>query len=430
MEATIEPGENRLDVTLAPDDQRFARGRVVDPDGEPVPGALVQADRESAYTAADGSFSIPIDGNGFELTARKSGYASARLSHWSVGGAVEGLELELRPAPEASVSGHLLGLAPEEAARAWVSARSDLAGSEVGGLIHSDGRYRIPGLSPGEWEVEARLGPRSATARIGIAPGDGEVVLDLSIPARFEVRGRVVDATGEPVERAEVSLARANGEETASTGPDGTFSIEVEEGTYEVFALDRDYALTRGGRVTVSGGPVDGLEIRLAGGAALTGRILGIREEDLDGVIIEVKMGKLGLVAEVEPGSRYRFEGLGPGDWTLSASLGADAVTRSVTVRPGEKTVEADLTLPPGNLTLSGRVAGYREIASGGARLDRADGQGYGAAASLVDGAFSFPRLRPGRYLLTITDDRSTTVVRRDIDLASSQELTIDLGGS
>ncbi|MES1245771.1 MAG: carboxypeptidase-like regulatory domain-containing protein [Acidobacteriota bacterium] len=423
LKHTFTQGEERLDITLEPRDRRSVSGRVTGPEGEPVAGALVQGGREPAYSAADGAFSVAVDADGFELTARKPGYTPARLSHWAVAGATEGLELRL--GREASVSGRLLEIGPEDAAQASVSARSDLD-DRVDGLVGPDGAYRIRGLSPGEWTVTAVVGRRSATARIAIAPGDGDVVADLSIPPAFEVRGRVVDAAGEPAEEVTVALVRPGDHYTFYTGADGAFSFEVEDGTYELIAQKLDLAAAHGGTVTVSGGPVEGLEIQLAGSAVLTGRILGVPREDVDRVTIRVDLGPNTLRAEVEPGSRYRLDGLGPGTWTLSASLGSETVTLPVTIRPGEEAVEADLRFSLGTLTLSGRAAGYRELAAGFAQIERA-GTDNSEGVKLVNGAFAFSHLRPGRYILTISDDRSHTAARREIDLTSSRSIEIDL---
>lgn len=432
-------GENQVDITLGPEESRLARGRVVDPDGEPVAGALVKNGQNTAYTGPDGAFSIPVDENGYELVARKDGYAPAYLTHWAAGGAREGLELRL--GPEASVSGRLLGFDPADLAETRVSAYAASSTLQIVGLVSSDGTYQIRGLWAGEWLVSANLGNRSADARVEIAPEDPDVLQDLSLPGRVEVRGRVVDASGAPAAGVDVRLAVVGGEERtdyesqyqAISGEDGVFSMEAEDGTYELIAWQEDSGLTSGGRFTVAGEPVDGLEIRLAPRTELTGLLLGVPEEELSSVEVRIELGSFGSAAEIETGEegappRYRFDDLGPGAWTLRARVGAEEVVRRVTLRPGDGTVELDLPFSFGDLTLSGRVVGYR-IPDGGVVWLRKD-SGQGAWIEPIrEGTFAYTNLRPGHYVLSLFDDRNMPLLDREVDLTADQELEIDLGG-
>ncbi|HEX3126817.1 MAG TPA: carboxypeptidase-like regulatory domain-containing protein, partial [Thermoanaerobaculia bacterium] len=276
----IAHGENQVDITLESSEPRLARGRVVNPDGVPVPGALVeQGPVETVYTDSRGAFAIPVDDKGYDLVARKAGYAPAYLSHWATGGAREGLELRL--GREASVSGRLLGFTPADIDEVRVSAIFlRFSEMQIPGRVSSDGTYHVQGLSPGEWFITADLGGRSAGATVTISPDEPEVELDLSFPDQVEVRGRVVDADGEPVEGADVRLVGPEQEYQAVSESDGEFSLKAEEGTYEILAAREGHALTHGGVVTVADEAVEGLEIRLDRATVLTGRLLGLSEED------------------------------------------------------------------------------------------------------------------------------------------------------
>lgn len=429
----VAPGENQADITLESSEPRLARGQVVDPDGMPVVGARVEQGVEAVYSDARGAFAIPIEEDGYELVARKAGYAPAYLSHWAAGGAREGLELRL--GREASVSGRLLGLGSADVTEARVSAIFlRFSEMQIPGRISSDGTYHVHGLSPGEWFITADLGERSASATVPISPDEPEVELDLSFPNQAQVRGRVVDAGGEPVEGADVRLVGPEKEHQAETETDGTFSLEVEEGTYEILAASESHALTRGGTVTVSGEPVEGLEIRLGRGAELTGRLLGLPVEDPGDIKVRIELesfqseGSLEIDEESGEPPVYRFDDLGPGDWTVRARVDAEEIVRRVTVRPGDRTIEMDLPFSFGDLTLTGRVTGYRVPDGGGVWLRKA-GTGQSPWIGVVrEGSFTFPRLRPGRYVLDLFDDRHKPVLQKEIDLASSQEVEIDLG--
>lgn len=163
---------------------RRARGRVVDPDGEPVPGALVDTPENpfigAAYTGADGSFSLEMGEGAFVLLARKSGYAPVRLDHGATAGDVEGLELRLGKA--ASLSGRIVGVTPEDLARVKVTAMDDRY-FERQGVIAMDGTYRILDLALGEWDVSVRIDGHASEVRVGIVEGDENLSMDLYLPA-------------------------------------------------------------------------------------------------------------------------------------------------------------------------------------------------------------------------------------------------------
>ncbi len=434
-EIDLHLGENQLDITLS--EELVARGHVVDPDGRPVADAVVEKMRRSVHTDAQGAFAILVDEDGYELIATKAGYSPAYLTQWAARGSRVGLELRL--GYEASVSGRLPGLDPGKTGEVNILAIS-LPHSEIQipGEVKPDGTYRISGLGAGEWFLSAELDKRSVTATVTIAPGETEVIQDLSF-SQTEVRGRVVDAEGQPAAEIAVGLMGPAEKFWAKTGPDGTFSAEVPDATYEILAFKDDLAATQGGVVTVAGEPVESLEIRLQRTAALAVRLLGISDKDLDDfqVQIQIEAGAFRAYARRQetagqPGAPpvYLFEDfeLGPGTWTLRAEVNAETVVRQVAIRPGERHVQVDLPFSFGNLSLSGRITGYRIPKGGTALLRKMDDDNYWREEIQEDGTFVYPRLRPGRYLLVVWDERKSVKISREIDLSSNEELEIDLG--
>jgi protocatechuate 3,4-dioxygenase beta subunit len=418
---TVADGENRVDFTLDLEERHFAHGQVVDPGGEPVAGALVEDEHGgTVYSGGDGSFAIEVVLDHFDLTARKAGYAPARLSHWAAKGTIEGLELQLGSG--ASLSGRILGVEPGDMAGVKVTAANETDSIEA--LVSSDGVYRFPGLEPVSWWVNAELGDRSAGLQIDIAPGDGELTADLWLPERHEVRGRVLGPGGEPEEGVGVGLYNSDHEERTETGEDGTFSLEAYDGTYDVMAFTKVFAMVHG-QVTVSGVPLEGLEIRLAGEADLTGHILGIPADEVQDVRLEVEPGMQRFGEGNEDGT-YRFEGLGPGRWRVTARFDLNQVARDFTVRPGQTSVNVDLPFTLGDLTLSIRLAGYRQVEHGVAKLI-AEGNPWSQEVNVEDNAFAFSRLKPGRYFLTVVEGAGKVVVQQEIELASSLEMRLDL---
>lgn len=427
----IRPGENRVDLTLEPRNERKLSGRVVGPDGEPVQGARVEIqnnpfEHASAYTLQDGSFTLSTRGaDHFELLATKPGYSPARLDDWSVAGAGEGLELRL--GRTSGLSGRILGVATEDLPRVEILATEEQR-LQRRGFASPDGVYRILELSPGSWHVSARLGSRSVEARVEIRPGEEEV-LDLSLPLVSEVSGRVVGAEGEPIAGAYVKLASPAAELWGATEVDGSFSIDAQNGTYAVVAEKDGHPFTRLKEpVTVDGAPVAGLEIRMARGASITGRILGVSLSADETVNVWAQVGRLRHFADVEDGV-YRIDSLAPGEWQVIAHYGVNKVERRATVDPGQEAVELDLPFSLGNLTLSGRIDSYRRLKGGSVQLHRIDDPGLMAFGHPdEDGAFRIGHIPPGRYVLAVRETTLRTLFRQELDLTTDVELVIPIG--
>ena len=188
-------------------------GRVLDPDGAPVPGAevrLLGAASEAALvplpdrflTDERGAFAFSAP-EGAELEARKPGFLPGRASVDVVAALHRRLTIVLGPAHRAlgnpaPVSGRVVsrGGGPVEGALV-VAGREQGFGSagpaEAQALSGPDGRFGLPPLDPGRYRVTARAdGYASASAR-RVAPGASDVVLVLDSGGR--VAGCVRDAS-------------------------------------------------------------------------------------------------------------------------------------------------------------------------------------------------------------------------------------------
>jgi hypothetical protein len=103
------------------------------------------------------------------------------------------------------------------------------------------GAFHIDGVKPGSYTANF-----SHSAFIGSEPGDPALrpFTVTSDPVRLEVKlkplgkvgGRVVDANGDPVASADVSLDGSRMGDTATTDKDGNFSFQVAPGRYLLMA--------------------------------------------------------------------------------------------------------------------------------------------------------------------------------------------------
>lgn len=316
ISASQDLSRARRDIELSETERRFdlqlqigpgIAGRVLDHRGEPLEGVRITAlplDFQQSWhrttSKLDGTFHIPLDPGEYRLQAWKAGWAEAqpqdRLS--VTDRPLESVELTLRRG--ARVWGTIDGLSGAQMGGLQLTGRSLSADRQtVSGEAHLSGVYRIAGVSPGTWEVEARFGSgRSARGTVEVEPETVEARLDLVFEPAVELRGEV-RCNGEPGTGYRVSLSRIQQQDhpwvALNTRTDGAgrfrFS-EVDPGTYRLavrheqgwvqvreleLSMDRE-VLLEASTTRVTGRLTEGLGDALAGGRvsfASTARIEG-----------------------------------------------------------------------------------------------------------------------------------------------------------
>lgn len=435
QEVRVPPEGTRLDIVLQPRPRPIVRGRVIGPDGEPIAGAVVSSVLDKRTTTlADGTFELELDQEEVEaleegtwLEARKAGYA---------GGTAEGLKppvegVEIRLIPGITLTGRLLGLEPEEMARAKVEDSRRLRESGV----DAGGRYKLADLPPSTLSVKATASGRSVEEEVTLPAGAREITLDLTFPPTSEVRGRVLSPDGQPVADAAVAFDPPIGiiaGRRVRTEPDGSYSIRLEDGTYTAYVWAEDYLDSQEERsVTVSGRPVDGFDFRLERGAVLTGRLLGL----LPGETPAAVFAEGGRSGTADQEGNYRITGLPAGEWNILAVLegrfrGPERIGRGrVTIPPGTNAASLDLDFALGDLTLSGRVITPRgENPEVWARLLLPDGQeAVVNRFKLEEGVFRFDRLRAGTYRLRISGAKNQVLADELVELGADLEVVVEV---
>lgn len=424
-------------------------GRVLARDGSPAAGARVSlfANPRSpeAVTDAQGRFRLEELAPGrqlFQAEHPKLGRALRRLEVAPDAGSLElrldgvpeprqAAKPEGPPGPGQSLAGRLLGVEdPAHLAGAIVEARKGTGEEFSRTEVTREGRYRLRDLSPGEWTVIASVqGGRSAATRVLLEPGQEETLLDLEVVRDVEIRGRVLTPDGTPAAIAAVRFSRSEGPVSLTiwSDADGRFAAKVPPGTYSLLARENRYAPVRMEPVILTE-PLDGLEIRLRPGLTLTGRIpdlpagahASLRAEQ-DGASQMIQAG---------PDGAYRFDNLGPGEWKLTVSVYMKDFVRdgqgSVVLSP-ETAGRFDFDLALGSASLSGRLGSDDNPILAGIELLTPEGEKVAATgAGMLDGEFRFPHLRPGSYVLRITDRGSGRVFTRAVEVSGDQEIGID----
>lgn len=191
------------------------RGLVVGPQGEPVTEFSIRAwpfnrQQQAAtrgFRSEDGRFSMPGSGR-MQLEAGAEGYYMD--GHIDVDATGDAPEVTITLQPGAAVGGIVRDTAGQPIGGALISLASDASNRQrwgqqsTGPRAHTDskGRYRLTSLKPGETEIIATLGDRSAQQTASLAAGDNE--LDFTLNAGATVAIRLTDPAGEPVDAGSV----------------------------------------------------------------------------------------------------------------------------------------------------------------------------------------------------------------------------------
>jgi len=184
------------------------------------------------------------------------------------------------------------------------------------------------GFSPGRPEPDAPSMPSAASQ---------ERLVEIYLKKKGGIQGTVLDPEGRPLSRARVRLLQAGARlarsDRSTSDEMGRFQIESVEGSvpFSVLASHPSHAPGKlDGLMIDTGERLEGLEIRTQRPASIEGSLVGPGGElfagaqvTLDGVkgILSRYAGVLPLTMSDEEGC-FRFEGLMPGSYVLSAYRG------------------------------------------------------------------------------------------------------------
>jgi protocatechuate 3,4-dioxygenase beta subunit len=339
---SIGPGEGLRDVTVKLTPQSLLYGKVVDEDGDPVPGAQVQVLRPSfaggkrrlvaaadGQAQDDGSFVIGnlVPGRYFLSAGIRNMDAppgrerpvttyfpsattesAAAPIEVAAGAEVRGLAVRLRKSRVYSIRG-----------RAVPPARVTLQLDNRSIATGADGRFEFDGLMPGTYEIRTNSAqsPLVGRARVQLTDGDLE---DLIVPV-----GEGISVSG--VVKGAATGRIAIGEETADIQRDGSFEVKhlvPDVHTLQVQIPEGSYVKM----VSFDGRPVEDWKLDLTSGG---GELLIAVSPDASEISGVVPNGRGALVQlwpagsdtakTVKAGARgeFTFKSLPPGDYRIAA---------------------------------------------------------------------------------------------------------------
>lgn len=433
-------GTEPIELILRPAARLF--GRVEDPSRGPVPGVWVQLidpeeggvirwpmGRERSDEHGRFAFEgLPAGAYGFVLGDHVLGDVEIQAVLDLAEGEEKG-PVVLTQSSRAALEVQVTGADFEPAVDVEVSV-GVVDGPRLEASADAEGKVVFDDLPPGQIVVSARhplLG--TAEQRRSLQPGPNDVTLVLESGGR--IRGRVVDADGEPVANAQLDLEPVDAtlSALAHSEPDGSFEMKAPSpGTYRLRTEARGWA-SADLPLEVGARDLEGIEVRLSRGTDLVGRVLGLEAEDLTRVRVSARSRATRRFVKgvVSHDGGYRIQGLGSGAWQVTGELSDPrrVVEEQVTVDPESERAELDLQFSEG-YALSGVVRLRDEPADravvylrgmGSLIEDRTDGSG----------SFRFAGLEPGEYRLSVSVFASDLGTQRTVSIDSDRTLEIVL---
>ncbi|HXH41769.1 MAG TPA: carboxypeptidase-like regulatory domain-containing protein, partial [Thermoanaerobaculia bacterium] len=275
-----------------------------------------------------------------------------------------------------------------------------------------NGRFLLRTAEEGNVQLDAaKTGlPPAHSGIIRVGPGSRPADIVITVPRGVALAGRVITSEAKPVADAAVTAtepgagAGHDAEEPVRTKADGTFSLRVREGTYDVLFTASGFAprMLRA-QASASSPP---LEVTLEPGVAISGRVTR-GESPVDGVDIFTLNDSPPPPVQTGADGRFRITDLAPGKVMLAFKKPAELIqtTRTVTAPAADITVE----LPAGG-RIAGRVldkASGQPVKSFDAGLTRAGAALMSTPAMRAfttdDGTFAIDGAPVGSHTLSVT---------------------------
>ncbi|MEM7202712.1 MAG: sigma-70 family RNA polymerase sigma factor [Planctomycetota bacterium] len=424
--ATVRAGEGTT-VDLAMREGVRLYGSVVDRDGVPVAGAVVELapagalqDAEAiATTGADGRFDVPGCGRIGAIRGRAAGHAPscAHQVYLDEGGDAE-LRLRLGD-PAGAVAGTVLGPDGQPVEHAVVCVGDKVWGQRfaAGAQVQTDGEgwFCAVGIPEGEQPITVRAPGRAPWIGSCVVVAYRETVAPIFLGAGMACRGRVLGSDGAPLSNASVVVGELGGfpYDRRITRRDGAFHIDgLAPGATELRVHHASGEATH----TVWGAPgeVVECEIRLDAGLELRGRLVTDAGEPLAGALVSAWAAAGGIErwsrgATTDARGRFAIPKCPANEKLTVVARGRGMLTQrvdGVDPRAGELEVRMDAA-PAATARIRGQVVGpngepVRSVVFAGARLDQ---HGEVPQPTAGNGGFEFGPLAPGVWDVTVRSE-------------------------
>ena len=473
---TVKTGDVVKDVVLILKRGLEARGRVVDPAGQPIAGASVRVSRPEgetsrfmfrvggmedrqkpdAWSGADGSFRVAgLEPGEYVVVVQRDGYALKQVPSVTVQAEGPNEWPAIVLSPGVAIAGFIRNGKGEPVVSAQISSFAVDAGPRGTTVTDPEGRFRLDGFGADRPVMLSVRAEGYASLQREVTPPSED--LSLVLKTTGTIRGRVEDAaSNRPITDFTVSYRaprgggfggiqiRMGGEsERAFQSPDGTFELpDVPAGKWSVTASAPGFRPADVSGIELGEGETkEGVIVSLKKGGSVSGRVLdprrgtGVPNASVSwsqgsggqgpGAAVIARLAGDATAVSTDADGRYRVDGLPSGKITVSAEH-PDYLETSREVEVDDDAT-ADLTLSLGG-SIAGTVVGKDgRSAVPGAQValeDAGGGFGMGEESTRTDasGGFLFEHLRPGRYSVSAKSNAGNSS-SKDVVLAESQRL-------
>ena len=456
--AAVEAGEEAADIRIVMSPLRTIAGVALDGE-EPVVGVAVGRS-QLAITQEDGSF-VASD-VGTEFIMQVEGYTVAN---------------PVVPAGDQNITDLVVRVRPRAVVRGRITAKGKpVAGATVGVVGETgqlgfpkrsparaqtgpDGRYQLPGLAKGRYEISARhatSGRRSRAMSIDVG-AQGDYVLDIDLSLGANLSGVLVDASGHGVPNVELHVAggvpsrsdrkvvgHAGGGFEARTNTDGEFEFRgLSSGSYSLCIgtcwnekSDPRYPPLEGETWPLIDVPNDDsdVEVRLVTKATAGQEIRGVVVDDIGAphAYAMVQNERRDARARTDEEGRFTLKGLPDGEVTLSARVPNRKRSEKVMVNSGATDVEL---VVPRMATVSGTIVG----GAGPCTIQMAPSAStpisfalYGSDTHKATGVreFHFVDVTPGSHVIEATCESGASRTAHEIAPGGAQSIEVTVAAS
>jgi len=348
-----------------------------------TPRAITLAGGLTAISDAKGAYAFTgIHGGDYDVTTSRPNYAMSNVTvHLGSG---QSVQKALYGTPLGRISGTVMDEDRRGVTAAHIEPRQ--VSNDAGPMMPRmrimdrsrpvvtapDGRFLIRVETENDLQLEAtKKGmPSARSTTLKVAPGERRSGVVITLPRGIAVTGRVIDSKGKPISGAAVAasetraggpgnvrrmiinnIMRGTDEDVVRTSGDGTFSIRVKEGTYDIGFKREGYAgkTVRAQQVSASSKP---LEVTLEPGVEISGRVTR-GGKPVEGVNVIPIGGDSMMPVQTASDGTFRIGDLAPGELMVAFSKREEFIQMNRAVNAPANDVNVDL--PPGG-RISGRV--------------------------------------------------------------------------
>ena len=384
-------------------DQRTAfEGRVLAPDGSPVPRATVEADTGSSIiegyerssrtvvrSGPDGRYRLLVEPGMYELRVRVPGVGALRLGQQEIA-ANETKALDLPLIPGITFRARVVDATTGQPVAGF--PLQVFRSPEIRGVSGKDGFLELPDMLPGRFDDRSigskefgrwwsaassprgQKPPDDAPTQVGFLDFDVQRGMEpptIEVERAATIRGRVLDPEGRPVAGASVlpgeteagATVLGSGRYRDVTAADGTFAVNLPASvptSYNLVAHDgpprQHRTWTRGTSPllkTTPGQVVEGVTIRLTRPASVQGQVVDSFGQPVAGQEVRAMFVRNRSTRSTEGQTRTAADGsftigfLPPGDYAIEPLL-TPAWPRLVSLAEGQIQRNLTMTNQPG----------------------------------------------------------------------------------